>query len=981
MRYVSSLFVIAYSQPIACFSMVRYVLILLCLVCSCEALQAQVVPQTVVIKLKAHHPAIGMVRSGVQPDFGMAVEQILGRYTTQSYIQQSLIDGVRRHFADRDGEEMVGIAMAESLERLMVIRYTHAISPRIAAQKLSAMKEIEYAEPMPQHTLFFTPNDPLAAQQYHLNAIRALDAWDIASSTASILVAVTDSGFDYTHQDLSANAYTNPGESGTDTQGRDRRTNGVDDDNNGFIDDWRGWDFIGASSNTPTPDNDPRPGNSHGTHVAGIIGAVINNNLGVAGVARSVRVVGIKCGGDNSGDRSISFGFNAILYGALLRASVINASWGSSTYARSEQEVIYTATRMGTLVVAAAGNDNSDVAFYPGLYDGVLSVSSVLSGDEKSSFSNYNVAVKLAMPGTNILSTFPNNQYQFLSGTSMASPVAAGLAAMLRARFPQYTPQQVIAHLQATSDPIYTIGVNVNFRDQLGSGRGNAFRALSTPTANLKRMSVVRYRIADANGNGILEQGERAQLFLTVRNQLSAATGVRVLLDSPFSLALAPSLTVPTAIGDFSANEERELTVSLSFTVSMSAPENATIQAVVRFSDASVSMGNDGLLIQVNPTFRTMDSNNITMSLNSEANIGFNDFPDNVQGEGFVYRGGENLLYEGALLVGNAIDTLSDNARSDGGATRNTDFKRSAVVRLQSPGGLAPLEGYAEFDDRNSAGRAGVQVRQTAYQFRQSGLEDCVFLSYALRNTSNRSRSRMFAGLYFDWDIGPLGAFNQAFYDSTAQLAVMQNVRDTALPMIATILLTPQTINFRAIDNPSSGSSNFGVYDGFTRAEKILSLTNGISRARSSVGDDSYMLGAGPFVFPRDTSVNVNFAIIVGKTLQELRIKANAIRQYASRTGLDGVVRPRETFFTAYPDPVERGQRMTIEFMLTEQERTAVLEVYNIIGERVMLLAEGTFFAGLNRVEMDTQNLASGIYVIVYRGQAGVFSQKVIVAR
>ncbi len=946
-----------------------------------QSKEKNIVPNTVIVKFTSDALRIKELREGNTNSLPQELQSLLGIYTLTPYIENALIQGVRQHFAGRDGEELIGINLAESIERIMVIRYSTNLAPQYVARKISSLRGVAYAEPMPHHTIVFTPNDPLVSQQYHLNLIRALDAWDIASSTANIAVGVIDSGFDYTHQDLSANAFTNAGETGTDTQGRDKRTNGVDDDNNGFVDDWRGWDFIGASTSSPTPDNDPRPGNPHGTHVAGILGAVINNGIGIAGVARSVRIMGMKCGSDPVNDRDIFFGFNAILYAATMRMAVINCSWGSSTYARSEQEIISTATRMGSLVICAAGNDNTDAPFYPAMYEGAMSITSLTSADEKSSFSNFNVAAKLAMPGSSIFSTYPNNQYQFLSGTSMASPVAAGLAAMVRARFPNYTPAQVIAHLQATADPIYTIGINPGFVDRLGAGRGNALRALSTPTANLKRMSVVKYRVVDAGGDGILDPGERAQIFLTVRNQLSAVNAARAVIESPFSIAVAPSQTTPTTIGDFAANEEREITTSFGITISSSAPENGSIQVVVRFTDASGSVGSDALILPVNPTFRTLDSNNITVTINSEANIGFNDFPDNLQGEGFSYRKGDNLLYEGALIVGTTADTLSDNARSSGGATRNTDFKKTSVIRLQSPGTQAVLESTANFSDQNATGRAGVSVKQSSYQFTQANVNDCIFMNYAITNTSGRNRSRMFAGLYFDWDLGPLGAFNQAFYDSTAQMGVMQNVRDTAMPWIGSILITPQRINFRAIDNAGGIGDNFGVYNGFTREEKILALTNGISRARSSVGDDSYMISGGPFAFPRDTTVNVNFVLLVGKNLADLRTKAQLAREFASRNGLDGVIRPRETFFTISPNPVDNGGRLSVEFVLPAQETSAELTVYNLLGERIAIISEGVFDAGINRLNLDTQSFASGVYILVFRGQTGTFSVKFIVDR
>ncbi len=315
---------------------------------------------------------------------------------------------------------------------------------------------IAYAEPdYIVHALDTAPNDPDFSELWGLHNtgqssgtpdadIDALEAWGVTTGSSNILVAVIDSGIDYDHEDLVANMWINPGEAGL------LSTNGFDDDGNGLIDDYRGWDFH-------NDDNDSMDDNSHGTHCAGTIGAVGNNNVGVAGVCWDVSLVGIKFLGA-SGHGATSDAIDATLYAARLGVRLISASYGGGGSTDAGYESIETAGASNMLFIAAAGNfadDNDVVPHYPSSYtnDNLIAVASSTRDDELSSFSCYGLtSVDLAAPGSSVLSTIPGNGYGTKSGTSMATPHVAGAAALLWSYDPDMTAAEVKAALMDTVD-------------------------------------------------------------------------------------------------------------------------------------------------------------------------------------------------------------------------------------------------------------------------------------------------------------------------------------------------------------------------------------------------------------------------------------------------------------------------------------------------------------------------------------------------
>ena len=344
---------------------------------------------------------------------------------------------------------------------LRQVRLPSGLNFEAALQAYRDNPHVLYAEPDYRLQVTDIPNDSRFDELWGMNNIGqtggaldadidAAEAWQISTGSGQTIVAVIDTGVDYTHEDLAQNMWSNSRELSGQA--------GVDDDGNGFVDDIFGYDFVNN-------DGDPMDDHYHGTHVTGTIGAVGDNGLGVAGVNWNIQIMAVKAfGADGSG--STSDAINAINYAVAQGAVISNNSWGGNEpFSRAMYEAIAAAQRSGHIFVAGAGNgyygifplDNDANPFYPASYDldNIIAVAATDHNDNMAGFSNYGAtSVDLAAPGVDILSTKPGNSYGLASGTSMATPHVTGVVAMVRDLHPDWTYDRVIAQVLESVEPI-----------------------------------------------------------------------------------------------------------------------------------------------------------------------------------------------------------------------------------------------------------------------------------------------------------------------------------------------------------------------------------------------------------------------------------------------------------------------------------------------------------------------------------------------
>ena len=411
------------------------------------------------------------------------------------------------------------------------------------AREYKALPEVEDAYPSPVSRTDFVPNDPRLTSQWALPMIKSFQAYDIThgdSTQASVVVCDPDIGLEWTHEDIQNGLWINAAED-INHNGRFDQSpppggdeDGIDQDGNGFVDDVIGWDWMQS-------DNDPSPnasGDDHGTHTWGCCMAQTNNALGVASPGYRTHGMGTNCG---TGTGSY-YGGQGITYGTNNHAKVITMSWGSSS--NSYQTQLTAAWSAGINNVASAGNDGGIIVRYPGASTHVTGVMASTAADLKAGFSNYNGTspaqkyFDVVAPGDNIASTVPNNTYANFSGTSMSSPITAGVIAMMRSFMPSLTNDQIDTILYHTCDsmpdPLYRSG-------QLGWGRINEWLALGSSVRTLLTISGSRINDAMGNNNGIADPGETVGLIVRLANALRWQNGTAI---SATLTTTDPSVTI-----------------------------------------------------------------------------------------------------------------------------------------------------------------------------------------------------------------------------------------------------------------------------------------------------------------------------------------------------------------------------------------------------------------------------------------------------
>jgi len=441
-------------------------------------------------------------------------------------------------------------------------------------KELNSSPFVDYAEPnyfvYALGSPVILPDDPLYTQQPWLQTINAPAAWDSTTGDSTQVIAIIDSGVDWLHPDLAPNIWINmdeiPG-------------NGIDDDNNGYHDDVRGWDFINN-------DNNPTDDNSHGTHVAGIAAARGNNGIGITGVAWNAKIMSVKMLQSSGAGTMVNLA-KAINYASKNGATVINLSLGyysESMTVKTALENAYAGTGSGegAILVAAAGNDGNCIcndcslcfSMFPACYPFVIGVMASGPGTDFTNFDPTGPTVfthdeqynyEIAAPGANILSTLPYGSYGYYSGTSMAAPMVSGAVALMRTYDPDQSAETLLCRLIQGSP----------------GGILDVFHCLDpTLTPSLLPMNLAfQDTLPDCNRNGIANAGETVNFSMTVQNSGGYADSVRIImrLQNPSDTAFARVTDSLSYLGDISSFASALSSDPMYLSISPSAPHHTRI--------------------------------------------------------------------------------------------------------------------------------------------------------------------------------------------------------------------------------------------------------------------------------------------------------------------------------------------------------------------------------------------------------------------
>lgn len=490
-----------------------------------------------------------------------------------------------------------------ALRRTYYVRYHAGQDPVTVAGEFSSASGVVYAEPVVVNRLYAPdsmeladPNDPGFRLQSELGLLRLPQAWDEVKSESGrpkVVIAIVDNGGEWRHEDLRANVWTNEDEI---------PDNGVDDDQNGFIDDVHGVNFSNGNPTNNDPTRQPElSGNPwHGTATAGAAGAVTNNSIGVAGASWNASLMHINAS-DPSG-LGLRYGYSGVLYAAVNGADIINASWGgradSDMAAQLIDQTLHLATDLGSLIVTSAGNSQLNIdplGIYPARHLRVLSVGATeKTTARRASFSNYGKLVDVFAPGVSIVTTGINDGYIAVNGTSLASPIVAGIAALIKTKFPDMTPDAVREKIRVSAESIDL--VNPDFAGQLGRGVVNAFAAIQE--TNHSGVRLKRWSWEDHDGNHAIASGDEVTVTAVFTNHLADARRLTVELESDEPYPFLQVHQAEADVGFLRGGDSTEMT--FQFRVNIDAPQNQRVHFYVRVRTEGTDDISDMLSFRVN---------------------------------------------------------------------------------------------------------------------------------------------------------------------------------------------------------------------------------------------------------------------------------------------------------------------------------------------------------------------------------------------
>jgi serine protease len=901
---------------------------------------SQPIPGVLVLKVKADQQE-GWQQHLFPGSFKGELTEVLGQYNIKRAFP------LHRPLYERPGMEPEKLV---DLSLFYYLRFQDDFPLDALLFRLQRTGLFEYAEKIYPVQSLFIPNDEKIGFQYYLDKIRAYQAWDIHQGDSNTIVGIVDSGTDLDHPDLKDNLaynYNDP-------------VDGYDNDNDGFVDNFCGWD-VGDWDNNPQV----IPGGSnpaHGVHICGIAAATTHNSTGVAGVGFHCRFLPVKM--NDSHDHYVA-GYEGIVYAADHGSKVINCSWGSQqTAGQFGQDIINYATyNKDALVVAACGNSNNEVPFYPASYENVLSVGATGPADERMFInagyaSSYGYYLDVCAPGSGIFNTwdFPNF-YATMSGTSMAAAVASGAAAIIRSYYPECSAGQAAEKLRATADIIDTLPANISFSGKLGTGRINLYKALTdTLTPSIRLMQPA---FTDGN-DSVFRMGDTLNLTGTFHNYLADAYDLNIsircmnqgvqLIDSVFVVS---TLT--------SGNSVSNINQAFRFLLLPGLSSDATLIIKISY-EGSGFHSFEYVRMDMNEDYVNIKAQDISTTLTSKGNVGFNDHWK-MQGKGFCYKNSMTRLFSGGFLAGTNYYQVSDVLYNSTFSGWDEDFIPVQKIHPIAVPALADHEYQSVYkDDGAGVSSLGLKVRQRTLYWDQPEDHQYVIHEYTLKNEGATSLANLYAGLFIDWDINEQAPdYDRTSWDATERMGITYSL--SGGPYTGISLVTNGPVKHYAFDNNGLNGS-FNITDGFTAQEKYTALKSvrhqaGMSALGNNVSD---MVSSGPFLLQPGDSVTLAFALVAAEQLDDLKASAHRAKQkYYPVEGTEELTADSIRNIKVFPNPAESVLNVSLN---TDTPGELCLKILDVTGKEIMSRKYSVYSCGWNTFTVNTLTMAAGMYFI-----------------
>ena len=712
-------------------------------------------------------------------------------------------------------------------------------------------------------------------------------------------------------------------------------------------------------------DNNPQYGPiGHGIHVSGIAGAVTDNNFGMAGVGFKSKILPIKV--DNQYGNLVAT-FESIIYAADHGANVINCSWGS-TYSESlyGQDIVNYATyNRNALVVAACGNANNSSFYYPASYDNVLSVAGTDINDYKYSNSSYGYKVDISAPGTAIYSTWSGASFISSSGTSMASPVVAGAAALVSSWYPQYSMIQIAEILRNSADIIDTISANANYNKKLGKGRLNMYKALTEPTKPAVRL--VKWSVTDSL-DMVFNQGDTLYINAKVVNFLDTSSSMLYakleclipevqLIDSMWNIGVLN--TMQSADNYSNAFKVKLLNVKPS----------TNVPFLIHFYDSSWS-SYDYMNVNVNKDYNTLDTNKLSVTVTSHGNYAFNNLSNLSQGDGFRYSYGPNMVSGFGLMCGTDAFHVSDNLYSIVNPV-DSDFVAKNFVYYLNPSPFGDQCLFSQYSDKGAKPLAQmhINIKQWTYAWDTPEDDSYFIVKYKITNDSNISLNNFHIGLFADWDIVNY-AENRCWFDQNSDAILATHIDSSLFTAMA---LLSQYPSFHYALDMDGFNGSITVDDGFSKAEKFIILSNNRMFAGSDFrgNDIAACISSGPHSIAPNDTLEIDFVIAAGFNKEEIKNTLNRAREKYSGSN-SGLNNDENEKILLFPNPANEK----LYYQTNNDEDVFEIIISDMSGKLCYKIRQGD-----NQGFVDISFLPQGHYSITFLGKKHCRTMKFAVIR
>ena len=847
--------------------------------------------------------------------------------------------------------------LEDRLVRTVVARYAGPFHPEQMAALVMKDPAIEFAEPWYEGELHATPNDPLIGDQEALVTMRMAQAWDIETGNGDVVIAISDNGVDQTHEDLKNSLWINTGEI---------PGNNIDDDENGFVDDYNGYNFTYEEDGTAPGNTSNNRNDGHGTKVAGIAGATTDNGLGIAGVAWGCKIFPIKTARVDFG--GIIYGYQSLIYAAHMGFDIVNTSWGIvKPYSPVDQDVVDYCLELGTLIVASAGNHGDGVGGlgwqllnFPSAYDGVLGVGETSSNDRVVQTSGLGQNATVMAPGNRAITTVSGGGYSSsgVNGTSFASPMAAGVAALVKAKYPGLTPRQIAAQIRREADNIDP--ANPAYATVL-SGRVNGERALGTVPLSAPglRISAVTLRFPDGRIADTYRQGDTLDITYELTNDLGLADEVAgdlsVAKNNDWSVQI---LTSSHSIGAIPTGGTA-LIGPYRVVINGDNPRPCIFELRVVTNDGY----EDRLLDYLMPSsvMATFENDQLVYSVGSDGTFGYNNSLVSRQGLGFAWKTGHNLISPSGFLFS---EGASRALKAYNNLTNISDF---SVEKYFS----APERERSVMTDEGSGKDIGVRVSQRV-TFPSQFIPSTI-ITVTIENRGDSPLTDIAGGYFFDWDIGYAGQNNstrlapEALPVTFREIGAAQAFERDDVPVSVVCAAVSNDVN---VTGQAAGMMLWDIVgdaDGLTDPDVITLLNSGTTIQTSDVGDACGVVGVkfGGTLAPGDKRTMM-VVIGVGYTTEEAsQIVLNTIENQNSVQELS------PTSFSVAPQPA------TDVVTIVHDASTTRLQIVDMQGAVV----QSRDVTGAESTMLNVNNLSSGAYRIVIQTPNGFVSQPLMVVR